>query len=88
VLVEAMACGLPVVATTAGGVAELVRHGDNGLLAAPRDRAGVAAHLTGLLADAGLRGRLGAAARRTVETDYDVNVAAGRLCRLFTGVAS
>ena len=36
VLVEAMACGLPVVTTAAGGIPELVEHGVNGLVAAPR----------------------------------------------------
>ena len=37
VLVEAMACGLPVVTTTAGGITELVVHDVNGLLSAPED---------------------------------------------------
>jgi glycosyltransferase involved in cell wall biosynthesis len=85
VLVEAMACGLPVVATSAGGVAELVRHTDNGLLAEPHDVAAVARCLTTLLRDPMLRKRLGDAARRTVEAEYDVHRAAHRLARLFAG---
>ena len=83
VLVEAMACEVPVVATVAGGIAELVRDGSNGLLRPERDRAGVAAALQSLLADEGLRRRLGESGRRTVEADFDVDVAARRLDALF-----
>jgi glycosyltransferase involved in cell wall biosynthesis len=83
VLVEAMACEVPVVATAAGGIAELVRDGSNGLLRPERDRAGVAAALQSLLADEGLRRRLGESGRRTVEADFDVDVAARRLDGLF-----
>lgn len=83
VLVEAMACGLPVVTTVAGGVAELVTHGENGLLAEPRDVDAIAANLIRLLDDDALRTSLGAAARRTVEADYDVDDAAAALAEVF-----
>ncbi|HWM59595.1 MAG TPA: glycosyltransferase family 4 protein [Pseudonocardia sp.] len=88
VLVEAMACGLPVVATAAGGVPELVRPGENGLLAAPHDVAAVARHLATLLHDAALRRRLGATARRHVVAAYDVCSAAAELAALFAGTAA
>jgi glycosyltransferase involved in cell wall biosynthesis len=64
-LLEAMALGLPVVASRAGGNVDLVSHGDDGLLVAPRDPAAFAAALARLLGDAGLRRRLGERARRT-----------------------
>lgn len=83
VLVEAMACGLPVVATAAGGVAELVAEGVNGLLAPPRDVPAITAGLGRLLADAELRRRMGAAARRTVEDRFDVRAAACELAGIF-----
>ena len=51
VVVEAMACGLPVVTTDAGGIPEAVRHGVNGLVAAPRDVGTLVGHLGELIAD-------------------------------------
>lgn len=51
VYLEAMAFGLPVIATTAGGAAEVVAHGVNGLLIEPDDVAGLVAHLHLLHAD-------------------------------------
>ena len=67
VLVEAMACGVPVITTSAGGIPELVRHEVNGLVTEPGDVPALAAGLQRLLEDSALRSRLGAAARRTVE---------------------
>ena len=88
VLVEAMACGLPVVTTSAGGVIELVRHGVNGLVSNPDDVPSIAGHLQELLNNARLRQDLATAARRTVEADYDVNTAAAALERLFGHTAA
>jgi glycosyltransferase involved in cell wall biosynthesis len=88
VLVEAMACGLPVVTTSAGGVTELVQHRVNGLVSDPGDVVGIASHLHELLNNPRLRQDLAAAARRTVEADYDVNTAAAALERLFDHVAA
>jgi glycosyltransferase involved in cell wall biosynthesis len=79
VLVEAMACGLPVVTTSAGGTAELVQHERNGLLCPPGEPPAIAAALCRLLDDGELRARFGSAARATVEDDYDVDAAAGQL---------
>jgi len=64
-LIEAMAAGLPVVATRVGGTADLVRHGVNGLLVAPRDPAALAAAISQILADPAAAARMSAAARRT-----------------------
>jgi glycosyltransferase involved in cell wall biosynthesis len=87
VLMEAMACGLPVVSTLTGGIPDLVRHGENGLLAPPRDIETVARHLAELLEDAERRRTLGASARATVEEHFDARDAARRLAALF-GVCS
>src|SRR5262249_27916819 len=79
VLVEAMACGLPVVSTTVAGIPELVQPGQNGLLVAPHDVAGLTAALAALIDDPERRAQLGAAARQTVVERFDLRVAAGRL---------
>jgi glycosyltransferase involved in cell wall biosynthesis len=83
VLVEAMACGLPVVTTSAGGIAELVTHGENGFLTAPGDVAGIENYIALLLDSPELRRQMGVAARHTVESGYDVNLAAEQLHSIF-----
>jgi glycosyltransferase involved in cell wall biosynthesis len=83
VLVEAMACGLPVVTTAVGGITELVEHESNGLLTAPGDIAGIEQQVARLLRDPSLRNDIGVAARRTVESGYDVDAAARELNAIF-----
>lgn len=65
VLLEALAAGRAVIATRIAGIPDVVRDGENGLLVAPQDAQDLAAALRALAADATMRERLGAAARRT-----------------------
>ena len=81
-LVEASACGLAVVAGDSGGVADAVRDGETGMLVDPDDPAAVAAGITRLLGDAGLRHRMGEAGRRAVETHYNWDRVARDLRRI------
>ena len=67
---EAMSCGVPVIASRVGGVPEVVIDGETGLLAPVGDIAAMAAHVVRLLADAPLRARLGQAARQRAETVF------------------
>lgn len=67
VLVEAMAAGLPVVASAIAGYREVVRDGSEGLLVPPGDPDALAGALERVLADAQLAGRLGAAGRARAE---------------------
>jgi glycosyltransferase involved in cell wall biosynthesis len=66
-LVEAMAYGRPIVATLVGGNAEVIADGVSGLLCPPRDPGCLSRKLASLLADGGLRARLGQAARQAYE---------------------
>ncbi|MFF4651579.1 glycosyltransferase [Streptomyces sp. NPDC001380] len=62
-LMEAMACGLPSAVTRVGGIPEVVDDGEQGLLVPPADPDALARALARLVGDAGLRDRMGAAAR-------------------------
>ncbi len=69
-VLEAMAAGLPVVASRVGGVPEQVTHGETGLLVEPGDADDLAAALARLVQDGELRGRLGAAGRARAEQAF------------------
>jgi len=69
-LMEAMACGLPAVATAVGGIPELVVPGVTGRLVPPGDIPALAAAVEGLLADKDARRRMGAAGRKVAEARF------------------
>jgi glycosyltransferase involved in cell wall biosynthesis len=83
VLVEAMACGLPVVATGISGIPELVEDGVNGLLVAPDDPGELAAAILRVARDPELARRLGAGGQVTVAERFDGERLATDLVRLF-----
>ncbi len=66
-LVEAMAYGCPIVTTSVGGIPELIQDGENGLLCEPANVDQLTAAMRRMMADPGLRRRLGEAARRSYE---------------------
>jgi len=70
-LVEASACGVPVVAGNSGGVPDAVRDGETGFLVPPEESAALVEAVCRLLDDPVLARRLGAAGRRAVETYYN-----------------
>ena len=66
-LLEAMATGLPVVATRVGGISELIREGQEGFLRQVNDFAGLTGAVLRLADDEDIRARMGQAARRRAE---------------------
>ena len=72
VLVEAAACGLPIVTTPVSGIPELIEDGRSGLLVPPREPQALALALEKMLQSAGLRAALRANARAKVEEVFDV----------------
>jgi glycosyltransferase involved in cell wall biosynthesis len=71
ILLEAAACGLPIVATDVPGCREIVSHGHNGLLVPARDSAALASAIRLLIADPETRARMGAAGRAKVLAEFD-----------------
>ncbi len=69
-LLDAMAAGKPIVATSTGGIPEVVSDGLNGYLVPPRDHEAMAAAIVRLLRDAELRRRLGSAGLARVREQF------------------
>jgi glycosyltransferase involved in cell wall biosynthesis len=84
VLMEAMATGMPVVASRLSGIPELVTDGLDGILVTPGDPAALAEALERLALDPDLRARLGATGRKTVMAAFDVDANARTLAARIT----
>ncbi len=82
-LLEAMAMGVPVVATRASGNPDLIQDGQNGLLFDEGDTQTLSQHIQSLLADADLRERLRAAGRKTARIDFSIEKVIDRYEELF-----
>lgn len=78
-LIEAMACGTPVVSTTVGAIPELLENGQRGLLVAPGDLRALRAAIWSLLEDEALRRRLAARALAAVAEHFDARAQGRKL---------
>jgi glycosyltransferase involved in cell wall biosynthesis len=85
--VEALAAGVPVVASSVGGLVELVTDGENGSLCPPHDPRALADRLRALIDDAGLRELMAAKARPSVAFDYDERIVFSRFASLLRQLA-
>jgi glycosyltransferase involved in cell wall biosynthesis len=83
---EAMACGLPVVATTAGALPEVVEDGRSGILVPPRDHYALAGAIKCLLKDEPLRRAMGEEGRRRVERNFTWEEAARKTLAVYREV--
>ncbi|MBN2105977.1 MAG: glycosyltransferase family 4 protein [Deltaproteobacteria bacterium] len=82
-VLEAMACGVPIIATSVGGIPDIIQNGRNGLLIAPDDIEALSAALASLFADTELAARIGSRARRDAEALYSLDRTTGAYLELY-----
>lgn len=87
-ILEALACGTPVVTTDAGGLGDLVREHDLGTVVPAGDRRALRDGLTRLLADPARRSACGARGREVAEAEYDARVQGPRLASLIAAAVT
>lgn len=85
-LIEAMACGLPVVSTVVGGIPEIVREGETGILVRPGNQQELDGALRSVIASHDLAASLGRAARLAVEARYSRERVANQYMALLTAL--
>jgi glycosyltransferase involved in cell wall biosynthesis len=85
---EALACGVPVVASAVGGLLDFMVDGGNGVLCPPQDAQALAARLGALITDEELRRRTAGAARASILDVYDERVVLGRFTSLLQTLAA
>lgn len=86
VLLEAMIAGLPVVATESGGVPDIVKQGETGLLVGARDALGLKQAVERVVLDKKLAGRLGEAGKKRVKEMFDAKVMAEKTAAVYERV--
>jgi glycosyltransferase involved in cell wall biosynthesis len=87
-IVEAMACGLPVVATNVGGIPEVVVDGKTGFLVPPRDPIALASKLATLVESEELRLRMGALAAEKARSCHSFKDCAENVIRAYNSLMS
>lgn len=87
VILEAMAAGVPVVASRVGGIPEVVRDGETGLLVPPRDAGALARAIAALLDEPARRAAMGRTARRAIEETFSMERAIDGTVALYRELA-
>jgi glycosyltransferase involved in cell wall biosynthesis len=82
-LLEAMACGLPVVATAVGGTPEVIKDNGNGVLVPPNDESALSSAMLRLIQNPALTQRFGKAARKTILAHYSMEAVVDQYVRLY-----
>jgi glycosyltransferase involved in cell wall biosynthesis len=87
-MLEAMACGVPVIASNVGGAPDLIEHGSNGLLFETESEPQLAACLSELLHDPARRSSLGQRARATIVASASLDASLDKLIEVYEDVAA
>ncbi len=82
-VIEAMAAGLPVVATRVGGIPDIIEHGINGFLVNVGDTRSLADYIKELLTNNSLRERMGKVNMNKAQQTFDVSVVVNKLCGIY-----
>ena len=86
VLLEAMACGLPVIGSDTGGIPDIIKDGETGLLFHQKDSPDLANQIIRLLTDEDLRKKMVANARDLIETQFSWEIVAERFMEVYYGI--
>jgi len=87
-LLEAMAVGLPVVASRVSGTVDVIKHGKNGLLFEPGNGTGLTDCIISLIESPNRQAELGSQARKTVEQHFSLDRIADRYAALYGSLLS
>ena len=85
-LLEAMAVGLPVIASRVSGTVDVIKHGENGLLFEPGNKEDLADCIISLIESPNRRAELGSRARETVEKHFSLDATVDRYVELYRSV--
>lgn len=83
VLLEALACGTPCVASNVGGITDIIKDGKNGFLVKPGNPEALAERITELIEDDSLRRRMGVEGRKFIENNFSWQAKARELLNLY-----
>ena len=86
ILLDALEAGLPVIATAVGGIPEIIRHGEHGLLITPDDAVALESAVAAFIDDAALRARV-ARVNRLRAREFSAATMTGRYARLYLELA-
>jgi len=85
-VIEAMAQGVPAIVSNAGGMPEMVENGISGMIVPTRDSAALAKAITALASDRKYSRKLGEAAKKRIETTFNINTTIEKIEKLFESV--
>jgi glycosyltransferase involved in cell wall biosynthesis len=85
-ILEAMAAGLPVITTKVGGIPEVIKDGQNGILVPPKDQNSLASAICRVLDDSGFAANLANRARTTVEQNYSIRAITEAYSKIYISV--